>query len=245
MISAALLSPQAFVAPSGAALSSKVHTSHIVMESYGEYLARRNGGYAATATPATAPATAFEAPVALPKPTVTYADYLRGRATHHAAPAAVAHVAVPAPTPAAPSAYEEYLASRNTVGYVAPVEVPAPVAEAPSMYEQYLASRTTAPVEAAPAPVEIPTPAPAPLSMYEQYLASRDAAPAAAPAEAAAVSMYSDYLAGRNAAAVSEPVKPWVQRAAKSPDYDPWADDELTLVPLTVHGVTKHYRIKH
>jgi hypothetical protein len=93
----AIIAPQAFVAPSGAMLtSSKVQSSITMQTSYAEYMTRRNDVYVASTT------------ISLPEPAFTYADYLASRSpASDAAPAET-------PAPVAPaSPYAEYLASRN------------------------------------------------------------------------------------------------------------------------------------
>ena len=246
----AILSPQAFVAPTSSAALTSFRASAITMQqTYADYLAARNG-------------VAVSPPVSLPQPSFSYEDYLARRrdSATDVAPAEEA------PAPAAEhSFYADYLATRDAAEAVeavidsAPVEAPAPTpaAAAPeSFYADYLATRNAAAKVAEPAPA-------APTSFYQEYLASRDSpplavdaallvAPAPAPVEAAPASPYAEYLATRDAAEAApavlapKPVVAAVRQAqpGKPGAYDPWSDDTKTLVTFEVDGVPKQYRIK-
>jgi len=264
----AILSPQAFVAPTSSAALTSFRASAITMQqTYADYLAARNG-------------VAVSPPVSLPQPSFTFEDYLARR---HDSATDVAP-AEEAPAPAAEhSFYADYLATRDAAEAVeavigsAPVEAPAPTpaSSAPeSFYADYLATRDAAAKVAEPAPVEAMAEAPAaaaPTSFYQEYLASRDSpplavdaallvAPAPAPVEAAPASPYAEYLATRDAAEAAKapaaavapavlapkPVVAAVRQAqpGKPGAYDPWSDDTKTLVTFEVDGVPKQYRIK-
>mmetsp|Transcript_24581 Transcript_24581/g.79035 ORF Transcript_24581/g.79035 Transcript_24581/m.79035 type:complete len:258 (+) Transcript_24581:74-847(+) len=254
----AILSPQAFVAPTSSAALTSFRASAITMQqTYADYLAARNG-------------VAVSPPVSLPQPSFTFEDYLARR---HDSATDVAP-AEEAPAPAAEhSFYADYLATRDAAEAVeavidsAPVEAPAPTpaAAAPeSFYADYLATRNAAAKVAEPAPA-------APTSFYQEYLASRDSpplavdaallvAPAPAPVEAAPASPYAEYLATRDAAEAAKapaaaaapavlapkPVVAAVRQGqpGKPGAYDPWSDDTKTLVTFEVDGVPKQYRIK-
>jgi len=97
--------------------------------------------------------------------------------------------------------------------------------------------------------------------MMNDPLATRDAAPSiidfSPPVEPIFKSeSFSEYMARRNADAAPAAAAPAsmsdmrlgssTSKSPSKPDsYDPWKDDDLTLVQLTVKGVTKTYRIKN
>ena len=75
------------------------------------------------------------------------------------------------------------------------------------------------------------------MSTYAEYLAKKNggAAPAAAPPAAPAP--------GPAAAPPPAGVAPVETFGKADPTYDPWMDDELTVVTFMVDGVPKKYRV--